>query len=211
MQKRTRELRELWAKSAKQSDASRMAGEYTPCCLSEAKTRCSHERGLHFGHQRKRCGEPPTAYAERAAKAKGNWQASAKASEAPEKKYAKPSDMLGKLRRITAICRMTSPTKAIAMQSTCQWALPSKAKPKKGERGRDSRSKKQSMDYKAKLRKAMQRKSRHPLTAVASHEKCDSTAYSGACACISQGETHQEWHRNAHWHTPRTLLGIPPA
>ena len=155
--------------------------------------------------------KPPTADAERVAKAKEDWQAIAEASEAPER-HAKQSDMLRGPPRKAAICRATSPTEAKAKQSTCRWALPSKAKPKdRREGGEIPGSKSKVWITTAKLRKAMQRKSRHPLIAVASHEKCDSTAYSGACGCTSRGETHQEWHRNAHWHTPRTLLGIPRA
>ena len=130
----------------------------------------------------------------------------------PLRSHAKQSNMLRGPPRKTAIGRATSPTEAKAKQSTCQWALPSKAKPKdRREGGEIPGSKSKVWITTAKLRKAMQRKSRHPLIAVASHEICDSTAYSGACECTSQGETHQEWHRNAHWHTPRTLLGIPRA
>ena len=60
------------------------------------------------------------------------------------------------------------------------------------------------------LNKAMQTKASQ-ATASASPEKRDSSAYSGACERISRGESHQEWHRNAHWHNPRTLQGIPRA
>ena len=143
MQKQTRELRELWAKSAKQSDASRMAGEYTPCCLSEAKTRCSHERDLHFERQRKRCGEGATnGLCRKGGQSKRRLASQCQSKRGPGGKVCKAKRCARKLRRRTAICRKTSPTKAKAMQSTCQWALPSKAKPKKGERGRDSRKQK---------------------------------------------------------------------